>query len=155
MTDNLDCMWLIFCYLAMTENSQLVAAELEDFKYKHNVLQNILISCCLSLSRGWTCFLFADAFSLSDNTLVVLYNLHFVCSCFWLWFSWPFLHPITVLHTTILIGSTFFFSTDCEGFKLREEFAKTCFETLLQFSLLTPSDFDPSLDNLGESFLRF
>lgn len=52
-----------------------------------------------------------------------------------------------------VITSTFFFPTDCEGFKLREEFAKTCFETLLQFSLLTPSDLDSTLDNSGKRFL--
>ena len=36
--------------------------------------------------------------------------------------------------------------TESEGFKLREQFAKTCFETLLQFSLLTPSDLLASVD---------
>ncbi|KAK4313902.1 hypothetical protein Pmani_014784 [Petrolisthes manimaculis] len=41
--------------------------------------------------------------------------------------------------------------SECEGFKLREEFAKTCFETLLQFSLLTPSDLDSTLNNAAKA----
>ncbi|XP_047499034.1 protein MON2 homolog isoform X3 [Penaeus chinensis] len=40
--------------------------------------------------------------------------------------------------------------SECEGFKLREEFAKTCFETLLQFSLLAPTDFDVKLDGSAQ-----
>ncbi|KAK3856126.1 hypothetical protein Pcinc_037518, partial [Petrolisthes cinctipes] len=43
--------------------------------------------------------------------------------------------------------------SECEGFKLREEFAKTCFETLLQFSLLTPSDLDTTLNNAAKAAL--
>ena len=39
-----------------------------------------------------------------------------------------------------------FIISESEGFKLREQFAKTCFETLLQFSLLTPSDLVASVD---------
>lgn len=43
--------------------------------------------------------------------------------------------------------------SESEGFKLREEFAKTCFETLLQFSLLTPTDLDIKFDDTASETL--
>ncbi|XP_071551599.1 protein MON2 homolog isoform X2 [Panulirus ornatus] len=62
-----------------------------------------------------------------------------------------FIVSIMVLLNKGSIESASGTDSECEGFKLREEFAKTCFETLLQFSLLTPTDFDTSFDNSGKS----
>ncbi|MPC32687.1 Protein MON2 [Portunus trituberculatus] len=65
-----------------------------------------------------------------------------------------FIVSIMVLLNKGSIESASGVDSDCEGFKLREEFAKTCFETLLQFSLLTPSDLDPELDNTDKGSSR-
>ncbi|XP_069945836.1 protein MON2 homolog isoform X3 [Cherax quadricarinatus] len=62
-----------------------------------------------------------------------------------------FIVSIMVLLNKGSIESASGTDSECEGFKLREEFAKTCFETLLQFSLLTPTDFDPSLESSGRA----
>ncbi|KAG7177207.1 MON2-like, partial [Homarus americanus] len=62
-----------------------------------------------------------------------------------------FIVSIMVLLNKGSIESASGTDSECEGFKLREEFAKTCFETLLQFSLLTQTDFDPNLDNSGKA----
>uniref|UniRef100_A0A0N7ZAU2 Protein MON2 homolog n=1 Tax=Scylla olivacea TaxID=85551 RepID=A0A0N7ZAU2_SCYOL len=65
-----------------------------------------------------------------------------------------FIVSIMVLLNKGSIESASGVDSDCEGFKLREEFAKTCFETLLQFSLLTPSDLDPELDSTDKGSSR-
>ncbi|XP_066938872.1 protein MON2 homolog isoform X2 [Macrobrachium rosenbergii] len=62
-----------------------------------------------------------------------------------------FIVSIMVLLNKGSIESASGTDSECDGFKLREEFAKTCFETLLQFSLLTPTDFDVKLDNSGNA----